>query len=128
MNKPDPRYEKQDALFDVTHIEAGIKKHAVRGASATISASVVNYGLQTVGTIILARLLSPEDFGLVAMVTTFSLLAQNFGANGFVEAVVQSDGIGHQKMSKLFWTNLLIMLALTGVFAALAPLIAWFFP
>ncbi len=127
MNMPDPKYEKQDAFFDVRHIETGIKKHAVRGASATISASVVNYGLQTIGTIVLARLLSPEDFGLVAMVTTFSLMAQNFGTNGFIEAVVQSDGINHQKMSKLFWTNLLIMLALTAVFAALAPLIAWFF-
>jgi O-antigen/teichoic acid export membrane protein len=124
---PDPNSEKHDALFDVKHIEAGIQKKAVRGASATISATVLNYGLQTIGTIILARLLSPEDFGMVAMVSTFSLLAQNFGANGFVEAVVQSDGMDHQKMSKLFWTNFVIMLGLTVIFAALAPLIAWFF-
>jgi len=114
-------------MFDVSHLESDIRRRALRGGGATISASVLNYGFQTVGTIILARLLSPRDFGMVAMVSAFSLLVQNFGSWGFIEAVVQSEDIDHRKMSKLFWVNLGIMVLLTLAFMGLAPFIAWFF-
>ena len=56
-------------------------------------------------TVVLARLLAPEDFGLVAMVTTFSLLLQNVGFNGFTEAILQREEIDHALVSNLFWVN-----------------------
>ena len=55
----------------------------------------------------MARLLSPEDFGLVAMVAVFSILVQNFGLNGFTEAVIQQKELSPHQMSKLFWVNFL---------------------
>ena len=60
----------------------------------TLSGSITNSGgltlvVQVLGTMVLARLLTPRDFGLVTMVTTFSLLFSNFGFNGLTEAIVQ---------------------------------------
>jgi O-antigen/teichoic acid export membrane protein len=70
-----------------------------------------------IATVFLARLLSATDFGLVAMVTTFSLLLMNFGFNGFTEAVVQREEIDHALASNLFWINLGVGLLLTIAFA-----------
>lgn len=80
-----------------------------------------------VGTIVLARLLTPVDFGLVAMVTTFSLLLMNFGLNGFTEAIIQREDLHHAQVSTLYWINVALSLILTLFFIAIAPAIAWFF-
>jgi PST family polysaccharide transporter len=116
-----------EEFTDTKLLHTDLKKKVLVGASFSVFAQTANYGIQTVGTIVLARLLSPEDFGLVTMVATFSLLIQNFGLNGFTEAVVQSEDINHQIMSKLFWTNLGIMSVFTLGFIALSPLIVWFY-
>lgn len=114
-------------LLRTDHLKEGLKKRALVGAGFSVAAQTLNYGIQTVGTIILARILTPEDFGLVSMVATFSLLVQNFGINGFTEAVIQRRDLTDDEMRKLFWANLLIMSGLTAVFMLLAPVIAWFF-
>ncbi len=80
--------------------------------------------IQFVSTIILARLLTPEDFGLVAMVTVFSLLLFNVGFNGFVESIIQTNKITHDQISTLFWIGLAISVALAILFAAASPLLS----
>jgi len=61
------------------------------------------------------------------MVTTFSLLLVNFGANGFIEAVIQREEIDHFLASNLFWINLAAGLLLTIGFAAAGSLLARFY-
>ena len=90
-------------------------------------AQAIVFGLQMVGTIVLARLLTPADFGIVAMVTTFSLLLTNFGINGFTEALIQRPEIDHGLVSDLFWINTAIGIALTIGFAAAGSLMARFY-
>jgi PST family polysaccharide transporter len=116
-----------DGHFETEHLRSGLKAKALKGAGFSVFAQTANYGLQTIGTIIMARILSPEDFGLVAMVAVFSILVQNFGFNGFTEAVIQQKELSADQLSKLFWVNALIMAGLTVLFAALAPAIAWFY-
>ena len=99
----------------------------MRGAGATIFAEMIVFIIQFVGAIILARLLTPDDFGLIAMVTTFSMLLQNFGLNGFTEAVIQKDGLTHKMMSTLFWLNASVSFGLMLLFMTSSPLIAWFY-
>lgn len=76
---------------------------------------------------VLARLLAPSDFGLVAIVTTFSYLLINFGLNGITEAIVQSDALSHQMASTLFWLNVGCSGLLTLGFSAAGGSLAWFF-
>jgi PST family polysaccharide transporter len=83
--------------------------------------------IQIVATVVLARLLSPADFGVVAMVTTISLVLANFGLNGFTEAVLQRQEMDHALASNLFWINLGVGLFLTIGFAAAGSLLARFY-
>jgi PST family polysaccharide transporter len=78
-------------------------------------------------TVVLARLLTPADFGIVTMVTTFSLLFCSFGLNGFIEGIAQREEITHQLASNIFWINIGAGVLLTAVFAALGPLIGGFY-
>ncbi len=122
-----PDRQPPDHYLNPDHLLADLKGHAVRGAGAALSSRTMAYAIQTVGTIVQARLLSPDDFGLVAMVATFSLLLMNMGYNGFVEAVVQARSLDHRQASSLFWLNVALSTAVALLFVAAAPLMAWFY-
>jgi O-antigen/teichoic acid export membrane protein len=106
---------------------ATLRRLAVRGAGMTVFSGGFALAIQVVATVVLARLLTPRDFGLVAMVTTFSLLLSNFGINGITEALVQREQIDHTQASNLFWINLGGGLILTLGFAAAGSLLAKFY-
>ncbi|HXY51056.1 MAG TPA: oligosaccharide flippase family protein [Terriglobales bacterium] len=107
--------------------DAELRELALRGAGATLLSGGVGLAIQVVATVVLARLLTPKDFGLVTMVSTFSLLLVNFGLNGLTEAVVQRDEINHALASTLFWINLSAGVLLTIGFAAAGGLLARFY-
>ena len=107
--------------------DAGLRRLAVRGAGITLLSQVLLLGIQIIATVVLSRLLTPADFGVVAMVTTFSLLLASCGQIGFPEAVVQRNDIDHFLVSNLFWINLGASLLLTIGFAAAGSLLARFY-
>jgi O-antigen/teichoic acid export membrane protein len=96
----------------------GLRRRAVRSAGITVSSQAVMFVVQLGGTFVLARILTPRDFGLVTLVTTFSLLLAGFGLNGFTEAVIQREKIDHRLASNLFWINLGIGTLLSAGFAS----------
>ncbi len=99
----------------------------MRGAGATMFSASITLAVQIIATLALARLLTPTDFGLVAMVTTFSLLLSNFGLNGFTEAILQHERMNHALASNLFWINLAAGALLSIVLAAAGSLLARFY-
>jgi O-antigen/teichoic acid export membrane protein len=88
---------------------------------------VSSLGIQIISTMILARLLLPSDFGLIGMVSLFSLLLVNCGPNGFTEAILQIDEIDHFLASNLFWINIGLGILLTIGFAGAGTLLARFY-
>ncbi len=76
---------------------------------------------------VLARLLTPVDFGLVAMVTAITAIAAGFADLGLTEATIQRKEISHNQVSTLFWINVAIGLSFTLVTAAMAPVFARFY-
>jgi PST family polysaccharide transporter len=104
-----------------------LRRVAVRSAAAALTAAALALGLRVVGTVVLARLLTPADFGVVTMVTTVSLLLASFGLNGFTEAVIQFEEMDHYTASNLFWINSCGGLVLALGMAAAGPLLARFF-
>jgi PST family polysaccharide transporter len=100
---------------------------AVRSAAATLSAAALSLVLRAVSTVVLARLLTPAEFGVVTMVTTFSLLLASFGLNGFTEAIIQFEKMDHYTASNLFWLNSGAGLILAAALAAAGPLLARFY-
>jgi O-antigen/teichoic acid export membrane protein len=101
-----------------------LRRLAVRGAAAMLSAQGLGFAAQVVGTVMLGRLLTPSDFGVVAMVTTFSLLLTSFGSNGFNEAVIQREEMNQFQASNLFWINCAVGFTLTIGFAAVGTMLA----
>lgn len=106
---------------------AALKRVALRGAGMTVFSSALSLGIQVIATVILSRILTPKDFGLVAMVTTFSLLLSNFGINGVTEAIVQQEKIDRVQADSLFWMNLGSGVMLAVGFAASGALLAKFY-
>jgi O-antigen/teichoic acid export membrane protein len=79
------------------------------------------------GTIVLARLLAPRDFGLVAMVLSVTSFVTIFRDLGLASATVQSRSLDHTRVTSLFWLNTGFGVAMAALTALLAPLIARFF-
>jgi PST family polysaccharide transporter len=104
-----------------------LRRLAVRGAAATVSASALALVAQVISTVILARMLTPADFGVVTMVTTFSLLLASFGINGFMDAIIQFEEMDQYTASNLFWLNSGVGLLLAIAFVASGSLLARFY-
>lgn len=104
-----------------------LRSLAVKAAGATVFSGAAGLLVQILATVVLARLLRPADFGVITMVTTFSLLLINFGGNGFTEAVVQREHIDRQLVSNLFWINFGAAIGLSILFAAAGGLLARFY-
>jgi len=82
---------------------------------------------QFVITAILARLLSPKDFGLLGMATVFTGFAAIFGELGISSALIQKQDIDEAHLSSAFWLNIMVGVSLTTIFILMAPLIARFY-
>jgi PST family polysaccharide transporter len=104
-----------------------LRSLAVRGAGMNVFSGATGIGIQMVATVLLARLLLPRDFGLMAMVVTFSLLLTNAPPNGFIDSILQRKDIDRALATNLFWINLGIGVLLAVAFAAAAPLVALFY-
>lgn len=78
-------------------------------------------------TAVLARLISPEHFGLFMMVTAVTAIADQFRDLGLSTATIQRERISHEEVSNLFWINAGVGTVLTLIVAALAPLVSSFF-
>jgi O-antigen/teichoic acid export membrane protein len=78
-------------------------------------------------TMILARILIPGDFGVVAMASAFTGFVGLFADLGLSMATVQKPQITHSQVSALFWVNVAVSAMLGGAAAGLAPFVAWFY-
>lgn len=77
-------------------------------------------------TMIMARLLAPAEFGVVAMVMTVAVLVNVF-ADGLSTVTLQRENITHAQVSNLFWINVVASGVLGLTFAVSAPVLAWFY-
>lgn len=93
----------------------------------TLTSQAAQFVLQSISTIVLARLLNPADFGIVAMVTAITGLGQAFADLGLSEATIQRPEITRKQVSNLFWINVGIGAALACITCGLAPVLAWFY-
>ncbi len=114
-------------MFGTEHLHEDLKGRSVRGGAVTLAAQGIKFALGLGSTVVLARLLTPADFGLVAMVTALTGFVAMFKDAGLSLATVQRDEIDHAQVSTLFWINVAASVALMLVLAALAPAIAWFY-
>lgn len=104
-----------------------LTQQASRGALWILSSNIAVSGISFVGTAILARLLTPKDFGLLGMANLVTGAVALFGRFGLGAAIVHKKDVSHQDLSTAFWANTAAgtILALTCVL--ISPLAALFF-
>jgi O-antigen/teichoic acid export membrane protein/glycosyltransferase involved in cell wall biosynthesis len=120
-DRPNDRHLRTD------HLLADLKSRTVSSGFITLTSQGIQFALTLGSTMILARLLTPADFGLVAMVFTIMSFLRVFREAGLSTATVQREGITDAQVSNLFWINVAVGGLTTLLVAAAAPLIAWFY-
>ena len=114
-------------IFESDQLSQDLARKSVQGGLWTLFVQGVRFVTNLVRTVILARLLTPDDFGLVAMVVVFVDFAQMLKEAGLSMATIQRDKITYEQISTLFWINLFISLFLGALIFFSAPLISRFY-
>lgn len=86
-----------------------------KGAKWIGASQLVKVAAQVAGIFVLARLMSPSDYGLVALVsvvTTFAMLFKDLGSSA---AIIQTEELSESLLTTAFWLNMLLGASLTGL-------------
>ena len=104
-----------------------MKKQAFSAVRWTTAVTIGRVMLQTVQLIVLARLISPQDFGLMAMILTVTAFIQLFADLGVSNSIIQAREISREVLSTLYWLNVVVGALLSGAIWAASPSIAYFY-
>jgi PST family polysaccharide transporter len=99
----------------------------VRATAITLANQTAGFLLRLASGVVLARLLTPADYGLVGMVTVVTSFVALFNDLGLSMATVQKAELTHLEVNALFWINVGVSFFLASVVSCLSPAIAWFY-
>lgn len=119
--------KRHEKFFCTKQLSDNLALRSVRGGLVTVGSQGLSFVLGLGRTMVLARLLMPDDFGLVAMVGVVVGFATMFKDAGLSMATVQQKEVDHQQVSTLFWFNVALSALLGLLLGASAPAVAWFF-
>ncbi len=108
-------------------VRENLKEKSVRAAIFVAASGAFDILLRIVAISILARLISPEHFGLLAMVTALTAFVEGFQYLGLSMATVQRYEVTHGQVSNLFWVNASAGFLFALSFCVLSPQIAVFY-
>ena len=111
------------------HLEAAfdpqdLKRRSVQGGAATLAAQALKFLIRFGSAVVVAHLLSPAEFGLVAMVSPILGFVSTLNDLGFGSAIIRAPEITSRQISALFWRNLLLSIGLAALLGISAPLIS----
>ena len=105
----------------------GFRERTLSGALWSVTSQTGRQAILLVSNVLLARLLTPRDFGLTATVLIFVNFAIILAEQGFGAALIQRKEVTEEHLSSIYWVNVALGLAFTAIFLCGAPLIARFF-
>jgi O-antigen/teichoic acid export membrane protein len=108
-------------------LQTNLKGRSLRSGLITFIAQPVKLAIGIGSTALLARLLTPADFGLLAMVTPLLLLVDSLSNLGLETATIQQEKLEHQQLSVVFWLSLAVNLLVFVLMLLMAPVLAWFY-
>lgn len=104
-----------------------LKKKAIRGVSWSFVDNIASQGITFLVGIILARLLSPAEFGILGMITIFIAISNSIIDSGFSNALIRKNDAKRIDYNTVFIFNLVLSLVLYGVLYVASPAISRFF-
>ena len=108
-------------------MEESLKKKTVKGLGWSALDNAARYGMQFCIGIVLARLLSPDDYGLLGLAGIFTVVCTALVNGGFTTALIRKKDVSDDDYNTVFICNLGMSLLLYAVTFICAPLIANFF-
>src|SRR5262245_26825867 len=116
-----------DAHLRTEHLAGALRSHSVRGGLVVMGVQAAQFALNLASTATLARLLTPGDFGLIAMAASISNFLALFLDLGLGSATVQRADLTQLQVSAMFWVNTALGVILAAILIGLAPLVARFY-
>lgn len=104
-----------------------LKKKTVKGVAWTSLDQVATLGFGFVIGVILARLLTPSDYGLLAMIAVFNAVALAFVNSSFGNALIRKPDMSENDSSTAFYFNIIVGVVMFGVIWLVAPLVSLFY-
>ena len=108
-------------------MENNLKQKTVSGMLWSAVQKFGNMGISFITNIVLARMLTPDDFGCIGMLAIFITVSNTFVDGGFGSALIQKKEPTQKDYSTIFWWNIFISFLLYGVLFLTAPTIAEFY-
>jgi len=124
---PKDTKKSHESFFCREELKKDLKRKSVKGGLIKITANGTSAVLSLVSTIVLVRLLMPEEFGLIAMVVSITDFGRYFMELGLGVATVQREKITDDEVSTLFWINVSIGIILMLIVASLSSTLTWFY-
>ena len=105
----------------------GLKQKTISGLVWSFIDNFSNLGIQFVVGIILARILTPREFGLIGMITIFIAISQSIVDSGFSQALIRKNNCTRVDYSTVFYFNFLVGILIYILLTIFAPIISKFF-
>jgi PST family polysaccharide transporter len=126
-NRQRSSSDDPDRHFRTDHLKNDLGRRSARAGAVTLGSQAFKFVLGTASTIVLARLLTPQDYGLIGMVAILVNFVVMFQYMGLSTATIQWPELNHQQVSTLFWINMALSTAIMLMMAAISPAVAWFY-
>lgn len=107
--------------------EQSLKDKTVKGTFWSAADASLGQGVTFIVGIILARLLSPEEYGLIGIVTIFTIILSGVVDSGFPNALIRKKEVTDDDYNTMFITNMVMSIAMFLLLYVSSPLIAVFF-
>lgn len=118
------RFEK---LTSTAELKRDLRGRSVRAAAFSGASTAFDLAIRIGSTAVLARLVLPQHFGLVMMVSAATSIGDQLRELGLSEATVQRKEITHEEVSNLFWVNCLAGLLIATMICVLSPALAGYY-
>ncbi|MDE7077307.1 MAG: oligosaccharide flippase family protein, partial [Alistipes sp.] len=104
-----------------------LRERVARGVAWSIAEKIGTTLLQTGVSIVVLRLLMPDDFGVVAILTAFAAVAATVVDSGFSQALIRKAEPSDEDYRSVFLFNIGVSAVLYGLLTALSPLVAEYY-
>lgn len=107
--------------------EKSLRNTTIKGVGWSFTDSILSQGVSFLVAIILARLLSPEEYGLIGILMIFIVISESIVNSGLNSALIRKQGATEEDFNTVFVTNLILSFVMYGVLFLCAPQISTFF-
>ncbi len=104
-----------------------LRKKAIKGGFWVLVQQFGSRGIGFVVSILLARLLVPEEYGLIAMLSIFMAISSSIMDGGLLDSLIRTDNPSDEEYSTVFFFNLIMSIVMYSIIYLIAPLIADFY-